>query len=273
VLERRLLAEYLDRNHAYRTGTAPVAWRPASLAHGLHSGYAVVRRAAADWEGADASVLDVHGQPTLARAVRWFAEPALLRTVRAHSDAWGAVLATGELDDLEELAGTPAWSWTPREDCLVPSLAAACHGGKLDWFLLRTLWAHGTVAAEPSFYLHTGCESISPPGARTRAYVDPAYGRRQGAEALLFFARGLALVGRAKVFYDEPRGFCATLRDGGTFGAAWARYFDVESQATSWSKAGGDIGRKRSYFWSVLGDWTLRLRRGAAPEAPGQSPR
>ena len=82
-------------------------------------------------------------------------------------------------------------------------------------------------------------------------------------EALLFFGRGLALVGRAKVFYDEPRGFAAALAEGKTFGEAWARYFDHESGAGSWSEVGGDIGRKRAYFWSVIGDWTLRLRRPA----------
>ena len=84
----------------------------------------------------------------------------------------------------------------------------------------------------------------------------------QGGEALLLFGNGLALVGRAKVFYDEPRGFSAVLHDGGTFGDAWARYFEVESRAAAWREVGGDIGRKRAYFWSVLGDATLRLERG-----------
>lgn len=94
-------------------------------------------------------------------------------------------------------------------------------------------------------------------------YDDRRYGLRQGAEALLFFGNGLALVGRAKVFYDEPREFAATLARGETFGAAWARYFAVESEAEKWSRVGGDIGRKRSYFWSVLGDCSLRLARAS----------
>jgi hypothetical protein len=62
------------------------------------------------------------------------------------------------------------------------------------------------------------------------------------------------LVGRAKVFYDEPRGFATALAGGATFGDAWARYFELESRADSWGAVGGDIGRKRAYFWSVLGD-------------------
>jgi len=77
--------------------------------------------------------------------------------------------------------------------------------------------------------VHTGCEALSPPGARS-------------------------------VGYAEPRDFSAALAEGATFGDAWRRYFEVESRATSWSHVGGDIGRKRAYFWSVLGDWTLRLR-------------
>ena len=78
----------------------------------------------------------------------------------------------------------------------------------------------------------------------------------------MFFGGGLALVGRAKVFYDEPLGFSQVLATGGTIGGAWAQYFQIESNASTWSKAGGDIGRKRSYFWSVLGDCTLRLNPG-----------
>jgi len=260
ALERRLLAEYLDRNHAFRTGAAPVAFRPASLAHGLPSGYREMARAASDWRDADPAADDVHGGPTLADVVTWLERPAILRTLRAHSDPWGSTFARGGLDALADLVGERPLSWTPHGDRLEPSLEAACGGGKLDWFLLRTLWVRDLVAPEPAFYVHTGCEGISPPGSRNRPYDHPDYGLRQGAEALLFFARGLALVGRAKVFYDEPRDFARTFGEGATFGESWAHYFDVESRADAWSKVGGDIGRKRAYFWSVLGDWTLRLR-------------
>jgi len=34
----------------------------------------------------------------------------------------------------------------------------------------------------------------------------------------------------------------------------------IEAKAERWGAVGGDIGRKRSYFWSVLGDATLRLQ-------------
>ena len=45
------------------------------------------------------------------------------------------------------------------------------------------------------------------------------------------------------------------------FGEAWRRYFEIESSAQSLQEVGGGIGRKRAYFWSVIGDWTLRVKR------------
>jgi hypothetical protein len=254
-LERRLLAEYLSRNHAFRTRSTNVAWRPASFACDLPSGYSMVCRAAGAWEAADRTMADVHGRPSLGQFVDWLRYPAVLRTLRAHSNPEGSQLRKGGFDELAARAGGQAWSWTPHGDRLDPSLSAACRGGMINWFLLRTLWENAAIAPEPAFYLHTGCNGISPSGANELPYDHPAYGRRQGAESLLFFANGLALVGRSKVFYDEPRGFAETLGQGGTFGDAWARYFEIEST----SPAGGDIGRKRAYFWSVLGDWSLRL--------------
>jgi len=259
ALELRLLAEFFARNHDYRTGSRPVTFRPASIAHSLGSGYRVMERASSDWVDCDPEHLDISGTPDLSGLVDWLARPAVLRTVRAHSDPWGAVFGRPDVARLEQSAGAELWSWTPEGTALVPSLAAACGGGKLDFFLLQTLWRNRPPGAGASFYVHTGCDAISPPGAGSLPYSAEGYGVRNGAEALLFFADGLALIGRAKVFYDEPRGFAECLQDGGTFGDAWAQYFEVESKAGSWSEVGGDIGRKRTYFWSLLGDWTLRL--------------
>jgi hypothetical protein len=125
----------------------------------------------------------------------------------------------------------------------------------LNWHLLRTLYENQKVAPEPSFYHHIGCNAISPPGVGEYAYDHPRYGKGQGAEALLFYGNGLALVGRAKVYNDEPRGFARELGKGRTFGEAWAKYFEVESKDPDIH----NISRKRAYFWSVLGDWTLKL--------------
>lgn len=261
ALERRLLLEFLDRDHRYRRGELAPPFKPASLECGLGSGFGVVKAASASWSDFDEDGFDVGGSPTLVDVVAWLRRGAVLRTIRAHSDAWGSVFAATDCTALERALGGAAWSFSPQGSALVPSLQAACAHGKQDFFLLRSLWESGLLPKDnASFYLHTGCQAVSPPGAARHAYSDPAYDHRQGAEALLFYAQGLALVGRAKVFYDEPRGFCEALREGKTFGEAWARYFEIESDARSWDEVGGDIGRKRSYFWSVIGDWTLRLR-------------
>ncbi len=228
--ETRLLLEYFERNHRYRTGELDPVFQPASISHGLGSGYGVLKEAAAEWAALAAPELDVQGAPGLLEAVAWLKRPAVLRTIRAHSDRWGSSFERGE---------------------------------RLDCAALRALWQDGALQDGASFYLHTGCEAISPAGAETLPCTDPGYGKDNSAAGLLFFAQGLALAGRAKVFYDEPRGFCPALAAGATFGAAWARYFEIESQAATWMEVGDDIGRKRSYFWSVLGDWTLRLRRPA----------
>jgi hypothetical protein len=265
-LERALLRDYFDRNHAYRSGAVELAFRPASIACDLGSGYKIMKAAAPEWQSLNEKSADLRGKPTLVDFVDWLQLPAVLRTVRAHSDPWGSVFGKAPAAELDALfanteRGAPL-SWTPIGTQLVPSLHKATGGGKLDFFLLRSLWQTELVSAQSALYLHTGCHGISPPGAASLAFDHPSYGRRGGGESLLFYGRGLAMLGRAKVFYDEPRGFAQELAAGRTIGHAWAHYFDAEARV-SWPEAGGDIGRKRAYFWSVLGDWTLRLQRPA----------
>lgn len=223
-------------------------------AHGAASAVSQAAPVAVRLDVVDADLLD---------ALVWLKTPAVLRTVRAHSDPWGAVFGAPDMTQLAAQAGAPwCFAWNAAEARFKPSLVPACAGGKLDWFLLRTLYEQRRMLGQPtaSLYLHTGCEALSPPGASDWPYSHPLYGARNGAEALLFFADGLALIGRAKVFYDEPRGFAATLAAGQAFGETWRRYFQLEAAASDWAEVGEDIGRKRAYFWSLLGDWTLTLR-------------
>ncbi len=261
-LELRLLAEYFDRNHAFRTSPIdPASFRPASIAWGLGSGMRSLRAASAEWAGFAEPGYDVHDHVDLCALVDWLRRPAVLRTLRAHSNGLFAGFAPTDPNALQRLIGGPPWSWVADEKRLEPSLAASCRAGHADFWLYRTLWADHALPACPYLLVHTGCEAVSPPGADRLRYDAPAYGRFGQAASLLFFTPCLALVGRAKVFYDEPRGFSEALAAGETFGAAWQRYFAAESAAASFGQVGGDIGRKRAYFWSVLGDWTLRLRR------------
>jgi hypothetical protein len=258
-LELRLLVEYFDRNHAFRTQPEPVSWRkPASVSWGLGSGIGELRAADAAWSSFAEPGYDVAQDVDLCAVLAWLRRPAVLRTLRAHSNGHLAAFAATDVPALLRAIGGPPWSWQRRGDDIVPSLAGNA-GGAADFFFYRTLWQDHALPACPYLLVHTGCEALSPPGADTLRYDDERYGQRQHAESMLFFTPCLAIVGRAKVFYDEPRGFCATLSEGGTFGEAWRRYFEVEAGAKNWDEVGGDIGRKRAYFWSLLGDFTLRL--------------
>ncbi len=254
----RLLCEYLDRVHRYRRGDFDRHLRPASAAFELDSLMPELRQAKGAWADTDATEDDLQGETaTLDQVVRWLQRPAVLRALAAHSDPWGANFAKAESSVLAEACGGRAWSWTREDHRLVPTLGST---GKLDYPVLRTLWQNAALPDTGSFYLHSGCESMMPAGCPTKPYNDPAYAHWQGAESLLFYGKGLALVGRSKVFYDFPREFAAKLGEGSSFGEAWCHYYEVEAAATDVAEVGGGIGRKRAYFWGVIGDWTLTLR-------------
>jgi hypothetical protein len=257
-LEQQLLVEYFDRNHAFRTNGVPAEQRrPASIAHGLGSGMGSLRAADPAWAGFAEPGYDIPEGADLVALRRWLQLPAVLRTLRAHSDPWGAAFAKSDADALEKDLGQP-WHWVKDGEQLVPSWRDH-RGGRADFTFYRALYTKEHARGVPYLLIHMGCEAISPPGSVERAYDDPQYGMRAHAESILFFTPCLAIVGRAKVFYDEPRGFCEALAASATFGDAWRRYFAIEGEAKSWNDVGDDIGRKRSYFWSVIGDWTLRL--------------
>ncbi|MCA8951188.1 MAG: hypothetical protein KDE27_16900, partial [Planctomycetes bacterium] len=249
-LELRLLVAYFDRNHAFRTQpVAPAGDKPASVAFGLGSGMAQLRRARHAWREFVEAGYDVTAAVDLVALTAWWQRPALLRTLRAHSNGTAAVFARTDATALERALGV---------ESLPASLRGDGRHGRAGLAYYRALWQSDRATDQPYILVHTGCEAIAPPGAERLAYDHPHYGLRQHAEAILFYTPCVALIGRAKVFYDEPRGFAATLAAGGSVGDAWRRYFAVEA-AGSWQQAGGDIGRKRAYFWSLLGDFTLRL--------------
>ncbi len=259
ALERRLLAEFFQRDHRYRQGAFAAAFRPAAISCGLPNGYDAALKAARCWRRPDPAACRIGPKATLLDLVEWLKQPAVLRDWRAHSDPWGSSFGKCDLSALTLAAGGQPWSWSKSGRTLTPSLHDACRSGKADFALYRTLWENHVLPAGACIYMDDGCNGISPEHAADRPYNDPEYGYWQGAQALLFSTGGLALIGRAKVFYDAPRGFYAALAAGETVGGAWRRYFELESQARSMAEVGGGIGRKRAYFWSVLGDWTVRL--------------
>jgi hypothetical protein len=260
ALERLLLLQYFERNHAFRTAPrAAGRHRPASIAHELGSGMAALRAADPAWAEFAAPGYDVHQGASLVELLHWLQRPAVLRTLRAHSDPWGAAFAATDAEALTQALGLP-WHWVQDGLDRVPSWREH-RGGRADFVFYRAIHERRALGDDPYLLVHTGCEAVSPPQAVTHPYDAPEYGQRAHAESILFFTPCVALLGRAKVFYDEPRGFAAELAAGRTVGDAWRHYFAIESAAANWGEVGDDIGRKRAYFWSVLGDWTLRLPR------------
>ena len=253
--EAKLLKEYFARNHAYRTTVAKWNLMPASVSQGLGEGISDMKAGIPGWSKLDPSSKEYLKDATITELAEWFKKPAVLREIRAHSNPviseFGGPKSVAEL---EKATGAPYY-WTREGNKLVPSLKGI--GGLMGFGFLRTLYENKAIPNPPSLYFHNGCEAMRPIGAENLPFNAPDYAKQQLAECLMMYANGLTVVGRGKVFYDEPRDFWKTMGQGGTWGEAWKTYFEVESKDAELAKDG--IGRKRTYFWSILGDFTLRL--------------
>jgi len=266
ALERRLLTEYLDRNHRYRTGGFDALARPASISTEWGSALPEMREAVPAWSSASASGLEFAGAKTsVADFVAWLRTPATARSVKAHSGPTLSEFAPApDPTALDAIFPRGVWFWTRDGSRLVPSLRGL--GGQVNFGLLRTVWENRSGEGTGAIYLHTGCEAVRPLMAETEPYTSPRHGLWQLGEALLHYGEGVALVARGKVFYDEPREFWKTLGQGGTVGDAWRRYFEVEARDVELARV--PIDRKRAYFWSILGDFTLTVR--PRPQEPSR---
>ncbi len=253
--EIKLLKEYFDRNHRYRSSPIQSGLVPASVSQGLGEGIIDMKAGIPGWEKLDPSSKEYLKDATITELAEWFKKPAVLREIRAHSNPviseFGGPKSTAEL---EKATGAP-YFWTREGNKLVPSLKGI--GGLMGFGFLRTLYENKAIPNPPSLYFHNGCEAMRPIGAENLSFDALDYAKQQLAECLMMYGNGLTVVGRGKVFYDEPRDFWKTMGQGGTWGEAWKTYFEVESNDAELAKDG--IGRKRTYFWSILGDFTLRL--------------
>jgi len=262
ALERRLLLEYFERNHRYRQGGYADACKPACIGTEWDSSIPEILQAfegtPVKW-GPPAEGYDVQGgKVELVDFVRWMKRPALLRVIKAHTDPWGSTFsACTDLEALHAEVGGTIWHWKREGNVLTPSLEQ--ESGKASLALYRTMWENRVLPEAANMFLHTGCDSISPEGANSLPYNAPRYGFWQGAEGLLMYGQGLVLLGRAKVFNDEPRELFQTLASGGNWGEAWRRYFEVESQDPALATEEQGIRQKKAYFWSLIGDWTLTV--------------
>ncbi len=260
--ERAMLADWSDRRHRYRLGQFAEQFVPASMDTGWGSALPALRESFPEWAEFDAGGYDiVRGDVRLDELVDWLKLPAVARALKAHGDPWGCAWArAADPAALDEACGPVIYNWAREGTVLRPTLAQT--SGKLDFAVTRSLYESGRVPDAPAVWLYTSCEGTMPQHGASEPYTHPRYGFWQGSECILFHLHGLALVGRSKVFYDEPREFWAQLGAGQTIGAAWRRYFVVEAADERLDEDNG-IGCKRSYFWNVLGDCTVRLvRRG-----------
>lgn len=257
VLEHKLLIEYLDRNLAYRKGEyQQEAQRSALLTTDLQTMNSRYFRGISPSFG---RTVEFH-QATTVDLVKFLQTPALIKGISAHSDTGCSMLIPGyEAAELDRLTGGRYWNWELRGDRFESVYADSSLRDLAHFGLLRTLWENGSLkSAGPAFYLHAGCEVNTPLNASHLPYNDPQYATHiQIGENFLFYANGLALLSRAKVFYDAPRGFADALaKERSTFGSVLDEYFRQESEDAG---MGADVaGYNRVYFWSILGDWTLR---------------
>ncbi len=273
LLEQRIVADYFDRNHQHRIGVQH-AWQYRTGAiqqrdSGLMSATAFNQylrladssgfQPSRSWEQAD--IVDY---------VNFLKEPAVLRGISAHSNAYISQFASPlSVATLETALGGDVWAWQSTFSGgfwrLTPS--AQPLGGNADWTLGRTLWENRSLMyVGQTFYVHGGCGvNVPDDNWHNVSHDDFLHGFKNNADSVMFFENGLALLARGKTFYDLPSGFGEyVLLNGGRFGFSWRGSFETDG-ANAALKPGtnGDArvwSNKKAYFWGLRGDWTVRLR-------------
>jgi hypothetical protein len=258
-LERQLLCEYFQRNHAYRTGKVTDGRRPGSFSWEWDSSFADYAKNVPGWQNTPPAGLDYLGTKiSINDWIEWMQRPVLLRAIKAHANPW--VSEYGRSPDpakLSKLLGYKTCGWDRTQDSLVPA-SYASGVGRYEFY--RALWENHSLPPTPSMFLHIGCEGTIPPSWDTLPYGNPNWGKFQAEEALVMYCNGLVLIGRGKGFNDEPVDVGKVLGSGGTWGDVWTHYFDADSKDAGLNGDNGvRIARKRAYFWATLGDWTVTL--------------
>ena len=257
-LERELLYAYFERNHRYRTEGVGSAARAACYSTEWGSAVPQMMSAVPGWDKKQHD--DLAGtQLTVNDWVKWMKRPAVFRAIKAHSSPWGSDY--GKSADSQELlreVGGVSWAWEQQGNRLVPATFAGGTGG---FALYYTMYRNRVLPDTPNMFLHTGCEGIAPAWHNVLPYGNEDFGKFQAAQALVMYCNGLVLIGRAKVFNDEPAELAKVLGEGGTWGDVWMHYFSVDGANGEENRDNTTrIRRKKSYFWALLGDWTLRLQ-------------
>lgn len=259
-LERRLLIDYLDRNHRFRNGAfSSLPFRAAVISGSSDfspdSYEGLVNAAATDFLPCIKT-----SSGNLQQYVQFHKTHAVLKYIIAHSDASLSEFnpGTDPMVLVGEAGGLPA-RWIYRSGQYIPSFEG--QGGHADLYLHRTLWHYKTLKdAGVCILIHGGCNVNSIPESQTLTYASVGYGRWNNAEGILFYTNCAAIFSRAKGFNDAPYGFTEGYRlsDRANLGSCWKSYFNA--QANDGGLSSYNIQRKRAYFWSINGDWTLRIR-------------
>jgi hypothetical protein len=259
-LERQLLISYFNRNHRFRNGTfSNLPFRGAVISGTTDFNpdwyEGLVNAAATDFQPCVKTA-----NADLQQYVQFHKTPAILKYIIAHSDALISQFRAGyDVTAFTAEAGGPPLRWIYRSGQHIPSFED--QGGTADMYVHRTLWHYNTLQqAGASFIIHGGCNVNSVYESQSDTYVSANYARWNNAEGILFYSNCVSLFSRAKGFNDSPNGFADGYRlsDRANFGSCWKSYFNA--QANDGGLSTYNIQRKRGYFWSINGDWTLRLR-------------
>jgi hypothetical protein len=295
-LERRLVADYIARSHSFRLGSDQNKPFRTSAVRALDSGLISpgdfngrLRKASDSFESSTGK-----DNATLRDYIEWLtsgSHSAVLRGIAAHSNGvisqFGPTLHPLELElvtgGLDFSTGSHVWRWVRRQQgsewVLTPSFEGITEN--TDFHIYRTMWEFDAMHnVGQTFYVHEGCEVMRPVNAETVPYNDPTYGQADwnggvaNGESLMFYGKGLGLMARNKVFNDAPAGFFETIKSTGRFGYGWRAYFIYDAGDASLNErtadptvvqAGSDhrwrtLQRKRSYFWNIIGNFTLKIR-------------
>ncbi len=261
-LERTLLIDYFDRNHAFRSGK--YAQQPFTIGL-IESAHLGTYDAEQGLQGLESFALEKQVDATLLYLIKWLKKPAIFRVISAHAGcASTELLPESAADDVlaESEAGGHPWRWVNENGVYTPSFAGQTTA---DLMVFRTLWENKELSnLPPALLMHVGCSvnSVSHPEA---PYNQPPYGTFQNAESLLFYANELAVLCHASDWNVGPIGFgSAFAAKTAVMGDGWKAISEVTSQDADLAKH--STQRKQNYIWGVVGDWTLQKYYAARPD-------
>jgi hypothetical protein len=264
-LEQRILIDYLYRNSAFR--------------HGVDHSLPFITSAVRSEEPPERLLISPttintflqsagsfsssysKDMANLAEYMQFLRRPAVLRGIESHSSSTSSAFSDASSSEVIAALGGKPWLWTKTTSGSTTYLTVNAATGDAKMAVYRAAWENGALsAAGQAFYIHGGCDVTLPWGSEHDPYDDVSYGRKQNGASILFFANGLALYGRSKVFNDKADGFPQGIKAlaPNYFGKGWRAQFDHDGANSG--LASQPYQRKKAYYWTMMGDWTLKLR-------------